>query len=219
MEVVRENLAEASGGRYPVPRLIAVTKTHPVDTILPISRLGIVDIGENRTQEIVEKRDFLRKNFQIHLIGRLQSNKVKYIIEDVCLIHSLDRMSLAQEIDRQAQKHNLVMPVLVQVSPAGEAQKGGMPPEDVLPFLHQVAKLPGLHVRGLMAVMPNTQDEAYLSGLFAGMRTLYENLRQEAVAGVDMEELSMGMSGDYRLAAQHGATMVRVGSAIFGPRG
>lgn len=219
VETVRSNLAAASDGKYPAPKLIAVTKTHPVDTILPISRLGIVDIGENRTQEIVEKRDFLRENFQIHLIGRLQSNKVKYIIEDVCLIHSLDRWSLAEEIDRQAQKHGRVMPVLVQVSPAGEAQKGGMPPEEVLPFLRQASKLPGLHIRGLMAVMPHVQDEAYLSGLFADMRTLYENLRQEAVAGVDMEELSMGMSGDYMLAARHGATMVRVGSAIFGPRG
>lgn len=219
VEAVRANLAAASEGRYPVPKLIAVTKTHPVETILPIAQLGIVDVGENRTQEIVAKRDFLRENFQIHLIGRLQSNKVKYIIEDVCLIHSLDRWSLAEEIDRQAQRHGRVMPALVQVSPAGEEQKGGMPPEEVLPFLRKAAKLPGLHIRGLMAVMPNTQDEAYLSGLFADMRTLFDRLKQEAVEGVDMEELSMGMSGDYMLAARHGATMVRVGSAIFGPRG
>ena len=218
VETVRQNLAEASQGKYPAPKLIAVTKTHPVETILPLSKLDIVDIGENRTQEIVEKRNFLRENFQIHLIGRLQSNKVKYIIDDVCLIHSLDRFSLAEEINRQAQKHNRVMPVLVQVSPAGEEQKGGMPPEDVLPFLREAAKLPGLHIRGLMAVMPNIQEEAYLSGLFADMRTLFERLRDEAVQGVDMEELSMGMSGDYLLAARHGATMVRVGSALFGPR-
>lgn len=218
VETVRENLANASEGRYPAPKLIAVTKTHPVETILPLSKLGIVDVGENRTQEIVEKREFLRENFQIHLIGRLQSNKVKYIIDDVCLIHSLDRLSLAEEINRQAQKHNRVMPVLVQVSPAGEEQKGGMPPEMVLPFLREASRMPGLHIRGLMAVMPNTQDEAYLSGLFADMRTLFERLRSEAVQGVDMEELSMGMSGDYLLAARHGATMVRVGSALFGPR-
>lgn len=218
VETVRANLANASEGKYPAPKLIAVTKTHPVETILPLAKLGIVDVGENRTQEIVEKRNFLRENFQIHLIGRLQSNKVKYIIDDVCLIHSLDRLSLAEEIDRQAQKHNRVMPVLVQVSPAGEEQKGGMPPENVLPFLREVSRLPGLHVRGLMAVMPNTQDEAYLSGLFADMRTLFERLRDEAVQGVDMEELSMGMSGDYLLAARHGATMVRVGNALFGPR-
>lgn len=218
VEKVRADLASASQGKYPVPKLIAVTKTHPVETILPLRQLGIVDIGENRTQEIVEKRDFLQENFQIHLIGRLQSNKVKYIIEDVCLIHSLDRWSLAEEIDRQAQKHNRVMPVLVQVSPAGEEQKGGMPPEEVLPFLRRAAALPGLQIRGLMAVMPNTQDEDYLSGLFADMRTLFERLRSEAVQGVAMEELSMGMSGDYCLAARHGATMVRVGSALFGPR-
>ncbi len=218
VETVRANLANASEGKYPTPKLIAVTKTHPVETILPLSKLGIVDVGENRTQEIVEKRNFLRENFQIHLIGRLQSNKVKYIIDDVCLIHSLDRLSLAEEIDRQAQKHNRVMPVLVQVSPAGEEQKGGMPPENVLPFLREASRMPGLHIRGLMAVMPNTQDEAYLSGLFADMRTLFERLRDEAVQGVDMEELSMGMSGDYLLAARHGATMVRVGSALFGPR-
>jgi len=218
VETVRANLADASEGKYPAPKLIAVTKTHPVETILPLSKLGIVDVGENRTQEIVEKRNFLRENFQIHLIGRLQSNKVKYIIDDVCLIHSLDRFSLAEEINRQAQKHDRVMPVLVQVSPAGEEQKGGMPPEDVLPFLREAAKLPGLHIRGLMAVMPNTRDEAYLSGLFADMRALFERLRDEAVQGVDMEELSMGMSGDYLLAARHGATMVRVGSALFGPR-
>ena len=139
-------------------------------------------------------------------------------MDKVCLIQSLDRMNLALEIDRQAQKAGVVMPVLVQVSPAGEEQKGGMPPENVLPFLREVSRLPGLHVRGLMAVMPNTQDEAYLSGLFADMRTLFERLRDEAVQGVDMEELSMGMSGDYLLAARHGATMVRVGSALFGPR-
>lgn len=218
VETVRANLASASGGKYPVPKLIAVTKTHPVEAILPLQKLGIVDVGENRTQEIVEKREFLKENFQIHLIGRLQSNKVKYIIEDVCLIHSLDRMSLAEEINRQAQMHEKVMPVLVQVSPAGEEQKGGMPPEAVLPFLREAAKMPGLHIRGLMAVMPLSHDEQYLSGLFADMRTLFERLRSEAVQGVAMEELSMGMSGDYLLAARHGATMVRVGSAIFGPR-
>ena len=218
VETVQANLANASEGKYPAPKLIAVTKTHPVETILPLAKLGIVDVGENRTQEIVEKRNFLRENFQIHLIGRLQSNKVKYIIDDVCLIHSLDRMSLAEEINRQAQMHEKVMPVLVQVSPAGEEQKGGMPPEAVLPFLREAAKMPGLQIRGLMAVMPLSHDEQYLSGLFADMRILFERLRSEAVQGVAMEELSMGMSGDYLLAARHGATMVRVGSAIFGPR-
>ena len=218
VEAVRANLAAASQGRYPAPKMIAVTKTHPAEMILPLRDMGVEDIGENRVQEIEEKLPALKENFRIHLIGRLQSNKVKYIIEDVCLIHSLDRLSLAQEIDRQAQKAGRVMPVLVQVSPAGEKQKGGMPPEEVLPFLREVRGMPGLRVRGLMAVMPLSTDEAYLSGLFTGMRQLFERLREEAVDGVDMEELSMGMSGDYRLAARHGATMVRIGSALLGQR-
>lgn len=219
VEAVRRSLAQASDGRYPAPRLIAVTKTHPAEAILPLAHLGVTEIGENRVQELTQKIPYLQEKFKIHLIGRLQSNKVKYIIKDVCLIQSLDRLSLAQEIDRQAQLAQTVMPVLVQISPVGEAQKGGLPPEDALSFLQAVGRLPGLRVQGLMAVMPNTQDEELLNRLFAQMRTLFERLRAEAVNGVELRELSMGMSGDYRLAARHGATIVRVGSAIFGPRG
>ena len=218
LDAVRAALENASEGRYPTPKLIAVTKTHPLEDILPLKALGVTDVGENRVQEIMEKLPGLVENFHIHQIGRLQSNKVKYIIDHVCLIQSLDRLSLAEEIDRQAQRVERAMPVLVQVSPAGEEQKGGMPPEAVLPFLREAARMPGLSVRGLIAVMPHVQDEAYLSGLFADMRALFEHLRSEAVDGVAMEELSMGMSGDYLLAARHGATMVRVGSALFGPR-
>jgi pyridoxal phosphate enzyme (YggS family) len=134
------------------------------------------------------------------------------------MIQSVDRLSLAQEIDRQGQKHGVQAKVLVQVSPAGEEQKGGMPPEAVRPFLEEIRRMPGLQVQGLMAVMPNTPDEAYLGGLFRDMRTLFEQLRDEALPGVSMQELSMGMSGDYLLAARHGATMVRLGSALMGPR-
>lgn len=218
VELVRERLRAASEGRYPAPRLIAVTKTRAASEILPLKELGVTEIGENRVQEIMEKLPAVGADFSVHLIGRLQTNKVKYIIRSVSMIQSLDRMELALEIDRQAQKHGVKMPVLVQVSPVGEPQKGGMPPEAVLPFLREAAKLPGLHVQGLMAVMPHTDDELLLSRLFGDMRLLYEHLRSTAVDGVDMKELSMGMSGDYLLAAQHGATMVRVGSAIFGPR-
>lgn len=215
---VLAKLAAASGGLYAPPKVIAVTKTHPSEDILPLQDAGITEIGENRVQEILEKWPDLQEKFQIHCIGRLQTNKVKYIIDKVCLIQSVDRMNLAQEIDRQAQKAGRVMPVLLQVSPAGEEQKGGMPPEMVRPFLEEVRHMPGLHVEGLMAVMPNTPDQEYLSGLFADMRTLFERLRDEAIDGVEMRELSMGMSGDYLLAARHGATMVRLGSALMGPR-
>ena len=211
-------LAAASEGLYAPPRIIAVTKTHPVEEIRPLADLGVTEIGENRVQEIVEKWPDLQEKFQIHCIGRLQTNKVKYIIDKVCLIQSLDRMNLALEIDRQAQKAGVTMPVLVQVSPAGEEQKGGMAPADVRPFLEEVRRMPGLHVEGLMAVMPHTEDREYLSGLFRDMRVLFEQLREEALPGVEMRELSMGMSGDYLLAARHGATMVRLGSALLGPR-
>lgn len=216
---IRTRMEQAAQGRYPVPRILAVTKTHPPEEILPLRQAGLDAIGENRVQEIREKLPFLKDFFQIHLIGQLQSNKVKYIIEDVCLIHSLDRLSLAIEIDRQAGLHGRVMPVLVQVSPAGEPQKGGMPPEEVIPFLRQVRSLPGLHVEGLMAVMPRLSDRARLSEYFAAMRTLFEQVRAEAIDGIEMRELSMGMSGDYDLAAAHGATLVRLGAALLGPRG
>ncbi|MBQ8554977.1 MAG: YggS family pyridoxal phosphate-dependent enzyme [Clostridia bacterium] len=218
-EAIQTALAAASGGLYAPPQLIAVTKTHPAEDILPLTALGVTDIGENRVQEIVEKWPEIGKKFRIHQIGRLQTNKVKYIIDKVCLIQSLDRMNLALEIDRQAQKLGVCMPVLIQVSPAGEEQKGGMPPQAVRDFLQEVRHMAGLRVKGLMAIMPNTPDEAYLGGLFADMRTLFEQLREEAIDGVAMEELSMGMSGDYLLAARHGATMVRVGSALMGARG
>ena len=211
-------LRAASEGLYAPPRIIAVTKTHPAEEILPLADVGVREIGENRVQEIAEKWPDLQEKFRFHCIGRLQTNKVKYIMDKVCLIQSLDRMNLALEIDRQAQKAGVVMPVLVQVSPAGEEQKGGMAPELVRPFLQEVRQMPGLRVEGLMAVMPHTEDEEYLSGLFRDMRCLFEQLRAEAIPGVEMRELSMGMSGDYLLAARHGATMVRLGSALLGQR-
>ncbi|MBR5344637.1 MAG: YggS family pyridoxal phosphate-dependent enzyme [Clostridia bacterium] len=218
LERVRLELAEATEGRWPVPRLVAVTKTHPLEDILPLRELGVTDVGENRVQELREKLPALAENYTVHLIGQLQSNKVKYIMESVSLIHSLDRWSLAREIDRQAQIHGKRMPVLVQVSPAGEPQKGGMDTAEVPGFIREAAKLPGMEIRGLMAVMPDTRDEDILLPLFRGMRTLFEQIRDEAVPGTAITELSMGMSGDYRLAARCGATMVRIGSAIFGPR-
>ena len=219
VDEIRARLEQAAYERWGrVPRIVAVSKTIEAPIVNQVKEAGILRLGENRVQEILEKYPYLDASFQIDLIGRLQTNKVKYIIDDVCLIQSVDRLPLAQEIDRQAQKHGRVMPVLVQVSPAGEEQKGGMPPEDVRAFLNEVRYMDGLHVEGLMAVMPHTQEQEYLSGLFGQMRTLFEQLREEAIPGVDMKELSMGMSGDYVLAARHGATMVRLGSALFGPR-
>ena len=218
VERVRRELAEASEGRYAPPRLIAVTKTHPPEAILPLKDLGVAEIGENRVQELRSKLPALNGAFQVHLIGRLQRNKVRQVIRDVCMIQSLDSLPLAEEIHRQATEAELRMPVLVEISPAGEAQKGGVPPEEAETFRRQVAPLEGLQVRGLMAVMPLTADEEWLDRLFGEMRRLFDRLRETGISGIEMEELSMGMSGDYRIAARHGATMVRVGSALFGPR-
>ena len=197
------------------PRLIAVTKYSTPQEILPLKDLNVTDIGENRVQALRDKLPFLEGKFSIHLIGQLQSNKVKYIIKDVCLIHSLDHASLAQEIDRQAQKAGLRMPVLIQVNIAREPQKGGIAEEELFPFLRECARLPGLWVKGLMTMMPLGAAEDEIIPLFTRMRGLLDQCRQEAVQGTDMTELSMGMSQDYALAARCGATMVRVGSALF----
>lgn len=219
VERVRQELEEASAGRYPIPKLIAVTKTHSAEEILPLAEMGITDIGENRVQELLTKLPELRDRFQIHLIGRLQRNKVKQIVGDVCMIQSVDSEPLAREIHNRALAAGRRMPVLVEISPAGEEQKGGVPFEETEAFLKQIAPLEGIEIRGLMAVMPLTEDQDYLDGLFARTRGLFDRIRDKNLSGIAMEELSMGMSGDYRLAAAHGATMVRVGSAIFGPRG
>lgn len=217
--LVRQELEEAANGRYPVPKLIAVTKTHSAEEILPLAKMGITEIGENRVQELLTKLPDLRDSFRIHLIGRLQRNKVKQIVEDVCMIQSVDSEPLAMEIHNRALAAGRRMPVLVEISPAGEKQKGGVPFGETEAFLKKIAPLEGLEIRGLMAVMPLTEDREYLDGLFARTRELFDRLKDRNLSGAAMEELSMGMSGDYQLAAAHGATMVRVGSAIFGPRG
>jgi pyridoxal phosphate enzyme (YggS family) len=197
------------------PKLIAVTKYSAPEEILPLAGMGVFDIGENRVQAIRDKLPHLHGKFSIHLIGRLQSNKVKYIINDVCMIHSLDRLELAREIDRQAQKNGKRIPVLIQVTIAREPQKGGVEEEGLMPFLRACAPLPGLEIKGLMAMMPLGAERDALLGYFSRMRALLDQCRQEAIPGTDMTELSMGMSQDYDLAARCGATMVRVGSALF----
>ena len=216
---IRQELEEAADGKYPAPRLIAVTKTHSAEEILPLAEAGVTEIGENRVQELLGKLPGLQGRFQVHLIGRLQRNKVKQIAGEVCMIQSVDSEPLAMEIHNRALAAGRRMPVLVEVSPAGEEQKGGVPFEETEAFLKRIARLEGIEIRGLMAVMPLTDDEKYLDGLFAKTRGLFDRLKEKDLGCAAMEELSMGMSGDYRLAAAHGATMVRIGSAIFGPRG
>ena len=198
-------------------KLVAVTKTVSPQVISTLGALGIQDIGENRVQVALPKLlqiDEVSK-FHLHWIGRLQTNKVKDIIDKVWLLHSLDRMSLAQEVERRAAQAERVLDALVQVNIAQESQKTGLSVDEVLPFLRRIKDFENVRVRGLMAMMPLTDDTAELERLFRKMRTLFDRIRDEAVNGIEMEELSMGMSNDYQIAARCGATMVRVGTALY----
>ena len=153
--------------------------------------------------------------FRLHWIGRLQTNKVKGIIDHVCMLHTLDRMELAQEVNRRAGERGRVLPALVQVNIAQEPQKGGMPVEEVPAFLRRMRDFQNIHIEGLMSIMPLGASEEELGRLFGGMRRLFEQMRAEAIDGVEMRELSMGMSNDYEIAAREGATMVRIGTALY----
>jgi pyridoxal phosphate enzyme (YggS family) len=218
LAVCRARLKEA-GARLGEVELCAVTKTVDADTINLIYDEGVRIIGENRVQEAREKFPSLNPDFCLHIIGQLQTNKVKYLMGMAKMIQSLDRSELALEIDRRAQAAGIKMPVLVQVNIAREPQKAGIPEEEIESFVRSIAKLPGLKVEGLMAIMPLTDDQEALRPYFRRMRAWFDRLREEAAEGAEMRVLSMGMSGDYVTAAEEGATMVRLGSAIFGARG
>lgn len=219
VEQIRNRLNHSAYERWGrIPEIVAVSKTVPAEGVNPVKNAGILRLGENHVQEILAKYPYLDSSFQIDMIGRLQSNKVKYIIDKVGMIQSLDRESLALEIDKRAQQRHIVMPVLVQVNIGNEPQKGGVGIDDLFDFVRFAAKLPGIDIRGLMAIMPDLSDHEILRPYFSKMRVLFEQLQQEAISGTHIEELSMGMSGDYELAAQEGATIVRIGSAIFGSR-
>ena len=219
VEAIRGQLREAAAERWGrAPEIIAVSKTVEPARINMLRTSGIVRLGENRVQETMEKLPYIDSSFQIDFIGRLQNNKVKYIIDKVAMIQSLDRMSLAQEIDRRAKQRGVRMPVLIQVNIGDEPQKGGIPVSQTMDFARQAAQLDGMEIRGLMAVMPDIDDDVQLRPYFTKMRRLFDALREENISGTRIEELSMGMSGDYLLAAQEGATHVRIGSSIFGLR-
>ena len=204
--------------RWGGAQICAVTKTRDADEINLAWDAGIRTIGENRVQELMGKIDHLNPNFQVHLIGTLQTNKVKYIIDRVDMVQSLDRDALADELSRRAEAIHRVMDVLVQVNIAQEPQKGGIAEEELPAFLRRCAALPGIRVRGLMAIMPLVDDPEEVRPYFKRMRTWFDRLRQENIENISMDILSMGMSGDCIVAAQEGATMVRLGRALFGAR-
>ena len=214
---LEQRLNEASGA-YGGVTLCAVTKTVPADTVNAAIEAGVRLIGENRVQELVDKLPLLRGDVQVHLIGRLQTNKVKYLPGRVSLIQSLDRIELARAIDRAAQSAGIVMDALIQVNIGREPQKGGVDEDQLDELIRACDPLEGLRVRGLMAVMPQADDPEQVRPLMRRMRSLFDARRARPVGRADMEILSMGMSHDCFVAAEEGATMVRVGTALFGQR-
>lgn len=198
--------------------LIAVSKTKPVSMIEEIMAVGIVDFGENKPQELKEKYDVLPKNLKWHMIGHLQRNKVKYIIDKACMIHSVDSLRLAETIQQEAEKLDLVMPVLIEVNIAREESKFGVYEEAAEELVRQVAKLPNLRVEGLMTIAPFVEKAERNRVYFENLRKLYVDIKSKNIDNVNMCNLSMGMTGDYEIAIEEGATLVRVGTGIFGER-
>lgn len=220
LKKVKEEIEEAR--KYSLTgekvQLIAVTKTHEIDTIKEAIACGVDHIGENKVQEFTSKMEVLKSKVNYHMIGNLQTNKVKYIYQDVNLIHSLDRKSLAKEIQKRASSSEMVVKCLVQVNIGREETKGGLLLEEVIPFVESILDYKNIKIEGLMTIAPNVDDEKYLRACFKKMISLKEEIEHHKYESVDMNILSMGMSQDFRIAIEEGANMVRVGSRIFGQR-
>ena len=199
--------------------LMAVTKTVDVDKVLEAIAAGITDIGENKPQELARKYDAIGDKVRYHLIGTLQTNKVKYIIDKAYMIHSLDRISLCEEIQKRAEKIDRIINCLVQVNISKEESKHGLDREEVIDFVREVSeKYNNIRIKGLMTMAPFIEDKEQIRKVFKGLKDLSLEIKDLELANVDMDTLSMGMSHDYVIAIEEGATIVRVGTSIFGPR-
>lgn len=198
--------------------LIAVSKTKPVEMLREAYDAGARYFGENKVQEICEKYDALPGDVKWHMIGHLQRNKVRQVIDKASLIHSVDSYRLAQEISVQAQKKGITMPILIEVNIAGEESKFGVSAGDAMQLIEEIAVLPSLQVQGLMTIAPVTDDPEENRAFFRRIRQLAVDIKNQNIDNVCMEILSMGMTGDFEVAIEEGATMVRVGTGIFGAR-
>ncbi len=198
--------------------LIAVSKTKPVEMLQEIYDAGARNFGENKVQEIMDKYDHLPQDIHWHMIGHLQRNKVKYIVDKVKMIHSVDSLRLAQTIDKEAQKKNVTVPILIEVNVAEEDSKFGLSLEEVTALVEEIAKLPNVRVCGLMTVAPFVEDPEENREVFRSLKKLSVDIAAKNINNVTMSVLSMGMTNDYEIAVEEGATMVRVGTAIFGAR-
>ncbi|TAE47820.1 MAG: YggS family pyridoxal phosphate-dependent enzyme [Bacteroidetes bacterium] len=220
LSVIQARIAEvaARAGREPGSvRLIAVSKTRPVEQIREVFDAGQMDFGENRVQEMQEKQPLLPQA-RWHLIGSLQRNKVKYMASYVHLIHSVDSDRLLEEINRQAEKAGREINCLLQIHISDEESKSGMSPEEAADILQRIESFPHVRISGLMGMAALTEDQDLIRSQFRGLRLLAGQLSQVVHPRISMQELSMGMSGDFEIAIEEGATLVRIGSAVFGSR-
>jgi hypothetical protein len=221
LDMVRENIRAAcrrAGRDVSEVELVAVSKTKPVSDIQVVYDAGIREFGENKVQEMNEKQAVLPSDINWHMIGHLQRNKVKNVVGTTKLIHSVDSIRLAEEISREAQKKQCVADILLEVNVAGEETKFGFTPDETLAAAEEVGRLPGLHVKGLMTSAPFVENAEENRKYFRKLRELAVDIRKKNIDNVDMVFLSMGMTNDYAVAVEEGATHVRVGTAIFGSR-
>ena len=221
LEEVRErvNAACLRAGRDPKSvTLIAVSKTKPAQAVQEAYEAGARDFGENKVQEILQKQPALPQDIRWHMIGHLQRNKVKYIVDKVYLIHSVDSLRLAEEISREAVKKQVEVNILIEVNVAQEESKFGTTVEETATLIREIATLPGIHIRGLMTIAPFVEDPEENRGYFQKLRQLAVDIGNKNIDNISMNILSMGMTGDYMVATQEGATIVRVGTGIFGER-
>lgn len=218
---VRKNMAEACrvSGRNPEEvSLIAVSKTKPIPMLQEAYDAGCRDFGENKVQEIMDKIDRLPSDIRWHMIGHLQTNKVKYIVGKVFLIHSVDSLHLAEAISKEAVKQNTTVNILIEVNVAKEDTKYGAMAEDTMSLVEKIALLPGICVKGLMTIAPYVENPQENRQYFVKLKQLAVDIKSKNIDNVHMDILSMGMTGDYMVAIEEGATYVRVGTGIFGER-
>lgn len=214
LRVIRERAGEAAAKAGTSPRIMAVTKTVEPEKINFAVSQGITLLGENRVQEFLSKQESYDSSAEVHFIGHLQTNKVKYIIGSVTMIHSVDSVKLASEISRISLARGLVTDVLCEVNIGGEDSKSGVAPGELRALLREISALEGIRVKGLMTIPPPTDSDIYL----CRMEELFNQVKSENIPGITMEELSMGMTHDYAEAIAHGSTIVRIGTGLFGAR-
>ena len=212
------NSCKAVGRNPDEVTLIAVSKTKPVEMLQEAYDAGARIFGENKVQEILDKYDQLPSDIQWHMIGHLQRNKVKYIVDKVAMIHSVDSLRLAETIEQEAAKKDLVIPILLEVNVAEEESKFGLKLEEVLPLVEKISHFPHVQIMGLMTIAPFTLNPEDNRKVFRTLKKLSVDISEKNINNVNMSVLSMGMTGDYEVAVQEGSTMVRVGTGIFGER-